>query len=70
MVRGGYVFNRHTYEPSGELTLTLKNVWGSRHKWSDRKKAALEEQLNDIVAGFVVAADLEKARRLERHRQS
>ena len=67
--RGGYVYGRYTYVPSGELTLSLKNVWGTRHKWSDRKKAAIEQQLNDIVEGFVIAADYAKVRRLERERE-
>lgn len=68
--RGGYVFGRYTYAPTGELTVSLKNVWGTRHKWSDRKKARLEEQLNEVVAGFVIAAALEKTRRLEREREA
>lgn len=67
--RGGWVFGRYTYQPSGELSFHLKNIYRVRHKWSDRKSLKLEEQLNDILIGLVTAADAEKVSRLERERQ-
>ena len=67
--RGGWVFGRYSYQPSGELSLHLKNIYRVRHKWSDRKTLRLEEQLNDIPAGLETAAEAEKVSRLERERR-
>ena len=69
LARGGYVFNRYSYVPTGELSFHLKNAYWSRCKWSDRKKSKLEAQLNDILAGVAAAATASKTQRIEREKE-
>jgi len=64
-----------TLEPSGKFSIEVWNGWGSTQiRWRDRKSRSLEEQLPQIVAGFMriaLAERAEKERRAaeERERQ-
>jgi hypothetical protein len=62
---------RWDYEPSGILQLRIKEVWGDRIRksWSDGRKHKLEDLLNDVITGIIVAADAKKRHRLDLERQ-
>ena len=66
---GEYVYRRRTYHATGELSITLRSVWGIRHRWADRKKARLEDMLNDVIVSMILVAENETTRRLERERR-
>lgn len=55
--------------PSGELSLTLENTWGTRHLWRDGKRQQLEQLLNDVIEGLILASLQEQERRAERERK-
>lgn len=55
--------------PSGELTLTIDNVWSTRQRWRDGKKQRLEAVLNNVIEGLVFGALAMKARDDEHERQ-
>ena len=59
------------YAPSGQLRLKIDEwVSGSARKtWSDGQRARLERQLNSVVAGLVVIADVKRAWEQERERE-
>jgi hypothetical protein len=55
-----------TEEPSGKLSITVWNSWGSdRRRWSDGK-SPLEEQLPHFVAGLIRFALIDRAKERER----
>ena len=68
MVLGENVYRRYT-RPTGELSISLRSVWCIRHRWADRKKRRLEDALNEVIASLILAAESEKAHRLERQRR-
>ncbi len=62
---------RHVLEPSGELVFTIQS-WldsGTRKQWSDRTGKLIEEQLNDIIVGLVLAGTSLHRRRIEREEE-
>jgi hypothetical protein len=55
-----------TLEPSGKLSITVWNAWGSdRKKWTGGK-SSLEQQLSRIVAGFIRLALADSAEKVKR----
>jgi hypothetical protein len=52
-------------EPTGELMFRIRSPWGVVSEWRDEPGRPIEEQLNDIIAGFAVRADELRHRRLE-----
>ncbi|HEY9285125.1 MAG TPA: hypothetical protein VIP46_16855 [Pyrinomonadaceae bacterium] len=67
---GGYIPDRYIYTPNGRLTFEIDEYCGPcRTKWADKDKRPLEEQLNEIVAGLVAAAEYERLRRIEREEE-
>lgn len=54
--------------PTGELTLTIEGVYGTRHNWADGKKQRIGGRLNSVIEGLVGAALQAKARREGRKR--
>lgn len=61
-----------TYVSSGKLTFLIDEYWSEndRKRWNDNSRKTLEEQLNEIVIGVVVAAHRIKARKIELEEQS
>lgn len=56
-----------TLEPSGKLTIEVWSAWGADQKrWKDGKSKQLEEQLPQVVAGFIRIALTERAEREKR----
>lgn len=52
-----------TFEPSGVLSIRVWNAWGSnRSNWRDQKAKRLEEQLSQVVAGFIRLALADRRR--------
>ena len=52
-----------TLEPSGELAIEVWQYWGGeRKRWKDNKSHRLEEQVLQIVAGFIRIALAERAK--------
>jgi hypothetical protein len=57
--------DRSIYTPSGVLSFEIDeytDYW--QRRWTDRPNKPLEEQLNDIMIGFIVTAEALRARRL------
>jgi hypothetical protein len=61
-----WLFERWIFTPSGELTFTIDEVWIERKNWRDRKNKRLEDQLNDVVAGLITAAETIRIKNIER----
>jgi hypothetical protein len=60
------ISNRWVYGPSGELTFEIDEYCGGCHtKWVDRARRPLEDQLNEVVAGLILAGEALRLRRLE-----
>jgi hypothetical protein len=49
---------RYVLQPTGRLVFTIESSLdsGMRRQWSDTTRRPLEEQLNDIIAGLIIAA--------------
>lgn len=58
-------------EPTGELRLRIENYFDQpiRRQWHDAPDKPLEQQLRDILIGFLFASALEREKRLEREEQ-
>ncbi len=54
---------------TGDLVLTIENVWDVRHRWKDGKERRLEDQLNLILEGLIRAAFKKRAWHAELERQ-
>jgi len=63
---------------TNELVFRIRSVWWSdrrvKKEWSDKPDRPLEQQLNDIVAGLIVAAAVQREQRISqeeaaRHRR-
>lgn len=64
------VSDRWIYTPRGKLSFEIDEYcYGYRKKWVDKAQSPLEDQLNDVIAGLVVAAEAERLKRLEREEQ-
>ncbi len=62
---------RQVLEPTGKLVFMIQS-WldsGMRKQWSDTGRKPLDQQLNDIVAGFIRAAECLRRRRLDREEE-
>lgn len=61
-----FLWNRYTYTPSGRLSFCITEYHppGARKTWNDGKRKRLEDQLDEIVAGFFVVAEGMKQARL------
>jgi hypothetical protein len=66
-------YQRYTFEPSGELTLFVRNWGGHGHfrTWKDGKHRRIEEYLNEFMVALVERAEDQRAleARWERDRQ-
>src|SRR5262249_19660968 len=67
----GYIYDRWIFTPSSKLTFTIDEYWDgcTKKNWNDRDQKPLEDQLNDIMVGIVVAAKALRARTLRRQEQ-
>jgi hypothetical protein len=64
------ISDRWLYTPSGKLSFEIDEYcYGYRKKWVDKAQNPLEDQLNDVIAGLVTAAEAERLKRLEREEQ-
>jgi hypothetical protein len=60
------VSDRWVYTPSGKLTFEIDEyTYGYKKKWTDKEQKPLEDQLNDVVAGLIIAAEAERLKRIE-----
>lgn len=59
---------RYQYAPTGTLSLKITDVWGDglRKTWSDRKRAKIENCLNEFIVGLLRVAEAVKSARLKR----
>jgi hypothetical protein len=66
-------YNKYVFHPTGVLYFEFVNIYvsGARKIWSDTPTTKLEEIVNDVVLGIVMAAILDKKRdeELERRRK-
>ncbi len=59
-----YVYKRFDYEPTGILSLKIRNSYASyRKSWSDAKVQVVEDCLGSFILGLEVAAASEKEQR-------
>jgi hypothetical protein len=64
------ISNRWLYGPSGRLTFEINEYCdGLQKKWTDKAKKPLEEQLNDVLAGLILAGEALRLRRIEREEE-
>jgi hypothetical protein len=62
---------RQVLEPTGKLAFMIQS-WldsGMRKQWSDTGRKPLGQQLNDIIAGLIIAAGCLRRRRLDREEE-
>lgn len=58
--------NRWVYSPSGKLTFEIDEYCnGFQKKWTDKAQKPLEEQLNEILAGLILAGEALRLKRIE-----
>jgi hypothetical protein len=59
---------QYEWQPTGQLTLRIANAFdsGMRQSWADGKAQRVEDCLGEFIVGLVKAAEVIKARRLER----
>jgi hypothetical protein len=56
-----------THEPSGRLSIEVWTEWGyNRRNWRDGKTQRLEDQLPEVVAGFMRRALADRAEERKR----
>jgi hypothetical protein len=61
------ISNRWVYSPSGKLTFEIDEYCeGFQKKWADKAQKPLEEQLNEVLAGLILAGEALRLRRIER----
>jgi hypothetical protein len=64
------ISNRWIYSPSGRLTLEIDEYCdGVQKKWTDKAQKPLEEQLNEVLAGLILAGEALRLRRIEREEE-
>jgi hypothetical protein len=64
------ISNRWLYSPSGRLTFEIDEYCdGLQKKWTDKAQKPLEEQLNDVLAGLILAGEALRLRRIEREEE-
>lgn len=68
---GSYINQRHTYSPSGRLSLKIKNVYGRgiRKSWSDGKRQRIEDFLNQFIISLLKMAIRIKEDKIEAERR-
>jgi hypothetical protein len=60
------ISNRWIYSPSGKLTLEIDEYCdGFQKKWTDKAQNPLEEQLNEVLAGLILAGEALRLRRIK-----
>lgn len=60
------ISNRWVYTPSGQLIIEVSehgSYW--ERKWADKPNKPLEEQLNDVMIGFILSTEESRVRRLK-----
>lgn len=59
---------RYQYAPTGTLSLKITEVWGDglQKIWRDRKRAKIENCLNEFIVGLLGVAEAVKSARLKR----
>lgn len=64
------ISNRWIYSPSGKLTFEIDEYCdGLQKKWTDKAQSPLEGQLNDVLAGLILAGEAVRLRRIEREEE-
>jgi hypothetical protein len=64
------ISNRWVYSPSGKLTFEIDEYSeGFQKKWTDKAQKPLEEQLNEVVVGLILAGEALRLRRIEREEE-
>lgn len=64
------ISNRWVYSPSGKLTFEIDEYCdGFQKKWTDKAQKPLEKQLNDVIAGLILAGEALRLRRIEREEE-
>jgi hypothetical protein len=64
------ISNRWVYSPSGKLTLEIDEYCdGFQKKWADKAQKPLEEQLNEVLTGLILAGEALRLRRIEREEE-
>lgn len=65
-----YGFNQYEYIPNGNLVLRIKDApYDIRSEWKDGERKKLEEYIDYFVKGLILAAEKQKANRLERDKE-
>jgi hypothetical protein len=60
------ISNRWVYSPSGKLTFEIDEYCnGLQKKWTDKAQKPLEDQLNEILAGLILAGEALRLKRIE-----
>ena len=64
-------YNKFIFRPTGLLYFELTNIYvdGARKTWSDTANTKLEEIVDDVASGIVIAAILDKRRDEEREKE-
>jgi hypothetical protein len=59
------------YEPAGTLLFRIKEPWGDgvRKTWCDGRRQVVEDLLNDVIAGLIVAAEAKRQHEIEMERE-
>lgn len=64
------ISDRWVYSPSGRLTLEIDEYCdGFQKKWTDKAQKPLEDQLNEVLAGLILAGEALRLRRIEREEE-
>jgi len=67
-----YSHDKYDYVSTGVLSLKITNIYGQqrqRTQWSDTKNVQIEQNLEEIVKGFIIGAEAHKRDRLKREEQ-
>jgi len=65
-----YGFNKYNYIPNGNLVLRIKDTpYGARSEWKDGQRKKLEAHIDNFINGLFLAAEKQKAIRLEREQE-
>jgi hypothetical protein len=62
---------RWVFTPSGKLMFVIDEYWSSsgRRRWSDSKRKPLEDMLNELIVGVVIAAEGLRIKEIERQEE-
>lgn len=62
---GGYVYDRHVFDPSGQLILRIDEwIVAPRKEWKDGKTTKIEDCLNEFIIGLIRMSHRKKLRQI------